>query len=91
MSRALSPRRIWGAPAALGVLSLVGLVAALVADGWGDALSWVALAVPAIVCARALWQRRAAAPSVPGSVPARRGVRTVDSERAGLGHGKPSD
>lgn len=62
MSRVLPPRRIWGIPVALGALSLVGLVAALVADGWGDALSWVALTVPAVVCARGLWRPRATAP-----------------------------
>ena len=62
MSRVLPARRIWGAPAALGVLSLVGLVAALVADGWGDALSWAALAAPAAVCAGAFRRRGAPAP-----------------------------
>lgn len=35
--------RLWGMPILLGILSGVGLVAALVADGWGDVLSWLTL------------------------------------------------
>ena len=66
MSRVLGPRQVWGLPAALGVLSLVGLVAALVADGVGDALSWLALAVPAVVCVRGLWRPAAVPPRPPG-------------------------
>lgn len=42
--------RIWLAPLLIGLLSLFGLVVALLADGWGDILSWVALAVPVLVC-----------------------------------------
>ena len=59
MSKVLPGRQIWAAPAVLGVLSLVGLVAALVADGWGDALSWLALSAPAVACARGLHRRPA--------------------------------
>jgi hypothetical protein len=36
-------------PAALALLSAVGLVAALVGDGAWDALSWLTLAAPAAV------------------------------------------
>ncbi|WP_412069010.1 hypothetical protein [Rubrivirga sp. IMCC43871] len=76
MSRVLSPRQIWAVPVVLGVLSLVGLVAALVADGWGDGLSALALAVPAGV---SLWgfRRRHPEPAVAGPPPppARRVVR----------------
>jgi len=43
-------RRLWLAPLLLGLLSLLGLVVALLADGWGDALSWLALGVPVWVC-----------------------------------------
>ena len=75
MSRALSPRQIWGIPAALGVLSLVGLVAALVADGWGDALSWVALAVPAVVSLWGFRRRRQPEAAGPAPAPERRAVR----------------
>ena len=55
MNNALMPRQIWGAPVAIGLVSLIGLVAALLADGLGDVVSWIALAVPVIVCVRALW------------------------------------
>lgn len=41
--------RLWGWPAALGLLSLAGLVGGLVADGWGDALSWIGLGIPMLV------------------------------------------
>lgn len=42
---------IWRAPLALALLSLFGLVAALLADGVWDLLSWSALGVPVAVCA----------------------------------------
>jgi len=44
--------RTWGWPLFLAVLSGAGLVSALVGDGAWDAASWVALAVPLVVC---LW------------------------------------
>lgn len=43
--------RLWGWPLLLGLLSLSGLVSALVSHGWGDAWSWVALGVPVGVMA----------------------------------------
>lgn len=46
MSRRPSATRIWGGPILLGVLSALGLVAALLADGAGDVVSWLTLAVP---------------------------------------------
>ena len=46
MSRQFNGRRTWGAPIALGLLSVVGLLSALFADGLGDVVSWVALAAP---------------------------------------------
>ncbi len=52
MSAPLSKPQVWGAPIALGVASAVGLIAALLADGVGDILSWCALAAPAGV---AIW------------------------------------
>jgi hypothetical protein len=54
----LSPRQIWGAPITLGVVSAVGLVAALLADGLWDVLSWIALAVPVAVSVWGLWRPR---------------------------------
>jgi len=49
-------RRIWLVPSILGLLSGVGLVAALLSDGPGDVLSWLALAVPVAVSLRLLTQ-----------------------------------
>lgn len=43
--------RVWPVPIALGALSAVGLTSALVADGFGDVLAWVALGAPAVVAA----------------------------------------
>lgn len=38
--------QIFRAPTWLGVLSLIGLIAALVGDGWYDTLSWLGLGIP---------------------------------------------
>jgi len=51
-------RAIFAAPAAIAVLSLVGLVSALTGDGLRDTLSWAALAVPLAVVLWALAVRR---------------------------------
>ena len=37
---------IWRWPIAIAVLSVVGLAAGLLFDGWGDALSWLGLGIP---------------------------------------------
>jgi hypothetical protein len=42
--------RIFAAPAALAAATLVGLIAALVADGPGDVLSWITLGAAVAVC-----------------------------------------
>ncbi len=52
MNPPLSKTQIWSAPVALGLISCVGLLAALLSDGIGDAVSWVALAIPVAVAAR---------------------------------------
>ncbi len=57
MSRAGRFRRVWGAPIALGVLSLAGLIAALLGDGVLDAGSYLALSVPLAVIVW-YWARR---------------------------------
>ncbi|MED5606265.1 hypothetical protein VV867_01000 [Pseudomonas sp. JH-2] len=49
-------------PLALAVLSLVGLVSALVGDGPWDALSWFALGVPLVVILAALARARRPSP-----------------------------
>jgi hypothetical protein len=41
--------RIWPVPIALGILTCLGLVAALVADGIWDAISWIGLGIPVMV------------------------------------------
>ena len=45
----LTARHVWGMPVAIGVLSAIGLVSALLGDGMWDALSWAALATPVAV------------------------------------------
>lgn len=84
MSRSLSASQVWGVPTALGLLSLVGLVAALVSDGTGDVLSWVALAVPAVVSAWGLLRRSESGTRTPAPpVPERRAVRPAGPPPAG--------
>lgn len=50
--------QIFMIPSALGIVSAIGLVAALVGDGAWDAAGWMALSVPAIVTMWCLWGRR---------------------------------
>ncbi len=45
----LTARQIWAAPIVLGLISACGLIAALLFDGIGDVVSWIALAVPVVV------------------------------------------
>ena len=47
-----TPSQIWGAPIALAVLTLIGLISALLGDGVWDAVSALALGVPVLAC---LW------------------------------------
>lgn len=63
MKLAPAPRRrslwrVFAAPLAIAVASLVGLVAALTGDGVRDGISWITLAVPVAVTAWALRARR---------------------------------
>lgn len=41
--------RLWGVPIVLGVLTAIGLVAALLGDGFLDYVSAVALGVPVVL------------------------------------------
>lgn len=50
MSETQSGIRVWAAPITLSLVTTVGLIAALLADGIGDAVSWAALAIPMAVC-----------------------------------------
>jgi hypothetical protein len=49
-----SLRQIFVVPLAIGILSSIGLVTALVGDGWWDGLSWIALAIPVALLLRLL-------------------------------------
>lgn len=60
MSARLSNYRIWAAPVLLGIISVVGLTSALLADGWWDALSWLLLGIPVAICLPTLRPRKAA-------------------------------
>ena len=40
----------WTMPIAMAVVSTIGLLSALFADGFSDVVSWVALSVPVLVC-----------------------------------------
>jgi hypothetical protein len=44
-----SAYQVFAIPIALGVLSAVGLVAALLGDNVWDAVSWLALGIPCVV------------------------------------------
>ena len=43
--------RLWGAPLAMGLLTMVGLIAALLGNGVWDGVSAVALGIPVAACA----------------------------------------
>lgn len=51
-------RQIFAAPLAVAIVSTFGLVAALVGDGFWDASSWAALAVPVLLYLLFLWWRK---------------------------------
>jgi hypothetical protein len=46
-------RSVFGAPIVIGVLSIAGLLSALLLGEFGKYFSWVALAVPLVIAARA--------------------------------------
>jgi hypothetical protein len=50
--------RIFGWPLVIGVLSTVGLIAALVGDGIWDGVSWLALLLPILLYAMFLLRPR---------------------------------
>jgi hypothetical protein len=56
-SRAGHWRSVFGAPIVIGILSLGGLLSALLLGEVGKYLSWVALAVPLIIAVRAYIRR----------------------------------
>ncbi|ERF83264.1 hypothetical protein JQ559_07670 [Bradyrhizobium viridifuturi] len=50
--------QIFAAPLVIAIVSTVGLISALVGDGWWDAVSWVALGLPVLLYLLFIWQRR---------------------------------
>ncbi|MET0336232.1 MAG: hypothetical protein ABW063_00570 [Caulobacter sp.] len=58
MSKRHSLLNAYVAPLIIALVSIVGLVAALVADGPGDWTSWIALAAPVAVVVWAWFFRR---------------------------------
>ncbi len=52
-------RRIWLAPLVIAIVSLAGLISALLGDGIEDAVSWVGLGVPVVVIVWARLRRKA--------------------------------
>lgn len=47
-----SPRQIFAVPIFLGILSGIGLLAALLGDGFWDWVSWATLAYPIWICVK---------------------------------------
>ncbi|MGY3484815.1 hypothetical protein ACVW1C_002698 [Bradyrhizobium sp. USDA 4011] len=50
--------QIFAAPLVIAIVSTVGLISALVGDGWWDAVSWVALGLPVLLYLLFIWRRR---------------------------------
>lgn len=48
---------VWRIPMVLAVVSLVGLTAAILGDGFWHWLCWITLSVPLAVCAVKLWRQ----------------------------------
>jgi hypothetical protein len=59
MTRPRERTRIWPAPIALGAVSALGLIAALLSDAAGDVLAWFALAAPVCIIAWFITRRSA--------------------------------
>jgi hypothetical protein len=47
----ISLKKVYGTPLLLAVVTLIGLLAALIGDGFWDTLSWFCLGTPGIVIA----------------------------------------
>jgi hypothetical protein len=50
--------QIFAAPLVIAIVSTVGLISALVGDGWWDAVSWAALGLPVLLYLVFIWRRR---------------------------------
>jgi hypothetical protein len=49
--------KLWGAPILLGISTMIGLIAALVGDGWWDTVSAITLGAPVVVGIYFGWRR----------------------------------
>lgn len=47
--------RLWGKPLLIGLLSITGLIAALVGDNYWDVYSWLALGLPVVIMIRSYY------------------------------------
>lgn len=47
--------KLWGMPILLGILSMIGLVSALLEDGLWDVVSWLALGIPCLLMGWYWW------------------------------------
>jgi len=52
--------RTWPWPIALAVVSLIGLVAGLVSESFGDVIAWIGLGLPLVIIVRHALARRPA-------------------------------
>ena len=52
-----STRQVFAWPALIAALVALGLFAALLGDGWWDALSWLGLGIPAWLSVRGIARR----------------------------------
>jgi membrane protein required for beta-lactamase induction len=50
--------RIFAAPLVIAIVSIAGLISALVGDGWWDAFSWGSLGLPVLLCLYFLGRRQ---------------------------------
>ena len=49
--------KIWGIPIILAIISMIGLITALVGDGVWDAVSWLGLGVPLAIAGWYLFKK----------------------------------
>lgn len=57
MSKGSTLRRIFAMPILIGLLTAAGLFAALLGDGWWDALAWLGMGVAAVLSVKGLMTR----------------------------------
>ncbi|KRP99332.1 MULTISPECIES: hypothetical protein [Bradyrhizobium] len=50
--------QIFAAPLVIAIVSTVGLISALVGDGWWDAVSWAGLGLPLLLYLVFIWRRQ---------------------------------